>query len=155
MGKSISHKEYDSYRVQEVGSGTQRFVREVLECENLLNLHEGILSTAKEKRTNEYIYEKKTKDKRHADFVIYINSDIVIPIEVEQFTHLQRGEHQLSTYQSDLEKKYGILTDGYEWRFYNNNLWRTSPPITIHLLIFFSTFLKIINPQHNSHYITF
>jgi hypothetical protein len=122
--RSMWNREADSYRTQEVGSGVQRFVKEVLECPEIFNLKEGQLSTPLEMRKNEFIYEKKTKDKRRADFVIYISSDIIIPIEVEQYTNIEQGESQLSQYQSDLEKKYGILTDGYTWRFYNNNVYR-------------------------------
>jgi len=118
------NKERESYKTQEVGSGVQRFVKDVLECTDIFNLKEGELSTHTEERKNEFIYEKKTKDRRRADFVIYINSDIIIPIEVEQYTNIEQGEGQLFQYQSDLEKKYGILTDGYTWRFYNNSLYR-------------------------------
>ena len=122
--KSLWNKEKESYITQEVGSGTQRFVKDVLECTDIFNLKEGELSTPTENRENEFIYEKKTKDRRQADFVIFINSDIIIPIEVEQYTNIEQGEGQLSQYQSDLEKKYGILTDGHTWRFYNNNIYR-------------------------------
>ena len=120
--KSIWNRERESYKTQEVGSGVQRFVKEVLECPEIFNLKEGELSTPTENRRNEFIYEKKTKDRRRADFVIFVNSDIIIPIEVEQYTNIEQGEGQLFQYQSDYEKKYGILTDGYTWRFYNNSL---------------------------------
>jgi len=122
--KSIWNREKESYKTQEVGSGVQRFVKEVLECPSIFNLKEGTLSTPNENRKNEFIYEKKTKDRRRADFDIFINSDIEIPIEVEQYTNIEQGEGQLFQYQGDLEKKYGILTDGYTWRFYNNNIYR-------------------------------
>ncbi len=122
--KSLWNKENESYKTQEVGSGVQRFVKDVLECPDIFNLKEGELSTILENRKNEFIYEKKTKDGRRTDFAIYINSDIVIPIEAEQYTNIEQGEGQLFQYQSDLEKKYGILTDGYIWRFYNNTLYR-------------------------------
>ena len=122
--KSMWNKEKESYKTQEVGSGVQRFVKDILECTEILDLKEGKLSTPKENRKNEFIHEKKTKDGRQADFAIYINSDIIIPIEVEQYTNIEQGEDQLFQYQSDLQKKYGILTDGYTWRFYNNNIYR-------------------------------
>ena len=122
--RSLWNKEKESYKTQEVGSGVQRFVKDVLECTDIFNLKEGELSTPKEERKNEFIYEKKTKDRRRADFAIYINSDIIIPIEVEQYTNIEQGEGQLFQYQSDFEKKYGILTDGGTWRFYNNSLYR-------------------------------
>ena len=122
--KTMWDKECDSYQYQEIGSGTHRFVREVLNCPGIFDLKEGLLSTSIEKRRMEFIDERKTKKKRQADFVVYIDSEIVIPVEVEQYTHIARGEKQLATYQVDLEKKYGILTDGFTWRFYNNSLYR-------------------------------
>jgi len=123
--KNLWDKEKESYKTQEIGSGVQRFVRYVLECPELFNLKEGELSTPIVKRRNEYIYEKKTKAGRQSDFAIFINSDIIIPIEAEQYTKIKYGEGQLLQYQTDLEKKYGILTDGYTWRFYNNSLYQT------------------------------
>ena len=86
--QSMWSKERESYKTQEVGSGVQRFVRYVLECPEIFDLKEGELSTPTEKRQNEFICEKKTKDRRQSDFAIYINSDIIIPIEVEQYTNI-------------------------------------------------------------------
>ncbi len=118
------NREKDSYQTQEVGSGVQGFVKDVLECADIFDLSEGALSTRIEKRRNEFIYEKRTKERRRADFVIYINSEIIIPVEVEQYTKIRQGEKQLAQYQSDLDRKYGLLTDGFTWRFYNNNIYR-------------------------------
>lgn len=122
--RSMWNRGADSYRTQEVGSGVQGFVKDVLECPDIFNLKEGTLSTPNEKRRNEFIYEKKTTQGRRTDFAIFINSDIIIPTEAEQYTNIEQGEGQLFQYQSDLEKKYGILTDGYTWRFYSNSLYR-------------------------------
>jgi hypothetical protein len=118
------NKEKQSYATQEVGSGSQLFVREVLECEDLFNLKAGNLSTPFEKRKNEFISEHKTKERRHADIVIFISSEVVIPVEIEKYQDIEAGKKQLLQYQTDLDKKYGILTDGYTWRFYNNNMYR-------------------------------
>jgi hypothetical protein len=153
--QSMWKKEKESYKIQEVGSGVQRFVKDALECTDIFNLKEGELSTATVNLKNEFIYEKKTKDRRQADFVIYINSDIIIPIEVEQYTNIEQGEGQLSQYQSDLEKKYGILTDGYTLRFYNNNIYRV---LTLdHLLSDTAYFLEFwreyVKPEY--YYISF
>ena len=104
-------KENESYKIQEIGTGTHRFIRELLECPEVFNLKEGILSTEVETRKMEFVDESKTKGQRHADFRIYISSEIQIPVEVERYTHLLDGEGQLATYQADLDKKYGILTD--------------------------------------------
>jgi hypothetical protein len=123
--RDLWRRESESYKTQEIGSGVQRFVKAVLECSRIFDLVEGNLTTPPEKRQNEFIHEKKTKQRRQADFVVYIDSDIVIPVEVEQLGKIWQGEEQLVEYQSDLEKKYGILTDGYTWRFYNNNIFRS------------------------------
>ena len=64
------NKERESYKIQEVGSGVQGFVKDVLECTDVFNLKEGELSTPTENRKNEFIYEKKTKDRRRTDFAI-------------------------------------------------------------------------------------
>ncbi len=153
--KIIWNKERDSYKTQEVGSGVQRFVRDILECPSIFNLKEGALSTPNEIRKNEFIYEKKTKNRRQADFVIYINSDIVIPMEVEQYTNIKQGEGQLSQYQSDVEKKYGILTDGHTWRFYNNNMYRvlTLEHILSDTAYFLEFWKEYIKPEY--YYLSF
>jgi len=117
-------KDKDKFRRKELGTGVQNFVKKVLESEDIFNLKEGKLSTKLENRKNEYIQEQNTKTRNRADFVIYINSEIIIPVEVEQYGNIEAGEIQLFTYQNDLEKQYGILTDGYTWRFYNNNIFR-------------------------------
>ena len=117
-------KDKDKFRSKELGTGVQNFVKKVLESEDIFNLKEGKLSTKLENRKNEYIQEQNTRTRNRADFVIYINSEIIIPVEVEQYGNIEAGEIQLFTYQNDLEKQYGILTDGYKWRFYNNNIFR-------------------------------
>jgi type I restriction-modification system DNA methylase subunit len=43
---------------------------------------------------------------------------VVIPVEVEKFEKAAAGEWQILKYRTAFEKKYGILTDGFEWRFY-------------------------------------
>jgi len=122
--ESLWNKDKISYKTQEVGSGVQRFVKEVLQCEELFNLKEGRLSTPINKRKNEFIHERKAKEHRHVDYVIYITEEVKIPIEVEQYTNINAGKKQLLQYQVDLDRKYGILTDGYTWQFYNNNVYR-------------------------------
>ncbi|MBI2337571.1 SAM-dependent DNA methyltransferase [Candidatus Daviesbacteria bacterium] len=122
--KSKWAKEKDYYRNQEVGSGVQSFIRACLESEELFSLTAGSLSTNLESRKKEYIHEDKAKERRKADFVIYIDSDIVVPLEVECFGKIKAGVQQLFSYQKDYNKEYGILTDGFTWRFYNNNIYR-------------------------------
>lgn len=117
-------KENELYKKQEVGSGVHSFVKDFLESEDLFRLKEGRLSGKDALRKNEYIHENKAKEGRKADFVIYISPEIVIPLEVECYGNIQAGIKQLINYQKDFDKHYGILTDGYIWRFYNNNIYR-------------------------------
>lgn len=117
-------KEKHHYETQEIGSGVHSFIKNFLESEDLFSIREGSLSTKSESRRNEYIHEKKAKEKRKADFVIYINSDVIIPVEAESYGNIEAGVKQLFNYQSDFDKQYGILTDGHAWRFYNNNIYR-------------------------------
>jgi len=112
-------KENEAYKSAEIGSGVQRFVKHVFESKELFNLIEGKLSTSDLNRRNEFLTEAKKKGRR-ADVVVFIDSDIVIPVEVEKHSHIKLGVRQIFNYQSDWTKKYGILTDGYEWQFFNN-----------------------------------
>lgn len=113
-------KENNSYLKQEVGSGAQKFVKDFLKSEDLFGLKEGLSSALLEKRKNEFTEESKTKAARKADIIIYVNPEIIIPVEVEKYKNIDAGLSQLLQYQLDLDKKYGILTDGYIWQFYNN-----------------------------------
>lgn len=113
----------ETFKYKELG-GLQQFVAEVLQCKELFNLHRGYESTEDKKRSYEFVLEKNKKGHR-ADIVIFYKSDeIVIPVEVEKCGHITDGIHQLVTYQKDYQKSYGILTDGYYWRFYNNNIYK-------------------------------
>jgi len=118
--KAKWEKEKNSYKKQEVGSGVQKFVKDVFKSEDIFNLKEGLISRPKEKRENEFTEESSTKAARRADIIIYINPEINIPVEVEKYGNIEAGLEQLFQYQLDIDKKYGILTDGYTWQFYNN-----------------------------------
>jgi hypothetical protein len=122
--KSKWNKEKEAYRTQEVGSGVQIFVKDILQSENVFALKKGLKSTPPEKRKNEFLEEEKTKEQRTADIVIYISPEIIIPVEIEKYQNIEAGTKQLLKYQADLDKKYGILTDGFTWRFYTNNIFR-------------------------------
>jgi len=117
-------KEKEAYKNQEVGSGVQIFVKDVLYSEDVFALKRGLKSTPFEKRKNEVLEEEKTKAQRTADIIIYISPEIVIPVEVEKYQNIEAGKQQLLNYQADIGKKYGILTDGFTWRFYTNNVFR-------------------------------
>jgi hypothetical protein len=122
--KRLWNKEKESYKTYEVGSGVQRFVKEVLQSEDVFALRKGLKSTPLENRKDEFLEEEQTKEQRKADIIIYISSDIIIPLEIEKYQNIEAGTKQLLNYQADLDKKYGILTDGFTWRFYNNNIFR-------------------------------
>jgi len=121
--RSKWRKEQEYYKVREVGSGVQIFVKDVLKSPDILGLRVGLNSTKREKRRDEFLEEKKTKGSRQADITIFISPEIIIPVEVEKYENIEAGKAQLLQYQIDLEKKYGILTDGYTWRFYINNVY--------------------------------
>jgi len=109
--------EKNAYQTKEIGSGVQTFVKKVLQSSQLFNLHEGKLSTADIEREQEFL-EEQTKKQKRADIVIFINHEIIIPVEVERFGNIQVGEVQLFQYQLVWDKKNGILTDGNKWIFY-------------------------------------
>lgn len=122
--KSKWNKEKDAYQKQEIGSGVQKFVKELLASEEVFNLRGGLKSTPLEKRKNEFLEEESKQERDRADIVIFIDSEIIIPVEVEKYGNIEAGRGQIVQYQLSWEKKYGILTDGYAWRFYNNNIYR-------------------------------
>ncbi|HUS86207.1 MAG TPA: N-6 DNA methylase [Bacteroidales bacterium] len=119
--KDLWKADKEFYRTAEVGSGVQKFCNKVFHCSMLFNLKEGTGSTKEIKRKNEFLEEAKKKGRR-ADVVIFIDSDIIIPVEVEKHGNIKAGLRQIYNYQADWVKKYGILTDGNEWRFYNNTI---------------------------------
>jgi len=119
--KSKWDKEKNSYIKKEIGDGVQKFVKEVLKSSEIFDLKEGLNSTLLGKRKNEFKEEEVKKASRRADVVIFINPEIIIPMEIERFQNIQAGERQILQYQLDWDKRYGILTDGFVWRFYNNN----------------------------------
>jgi len=110
-------KEKLAYQTKEIGSGVQLFVKKLLQCKEIFDLKEAKLSTPENERKYEFLQESSKKQKR-ADVIIYIDSEIVIPVEIERYGNIQAGEKQLFAYQLVWDKKMGILTDGNEWRFY-------------------------------------
>ena len=122
--KSKWNKEKEAYKTQEVGSGVQIFVKDILQSEDVFVLRKGLKSTPLEKRKNEFLEEEATKEQRKADIIVYISSEIVIPVEIEKYQNIEAGTKQILQYKTDLDKKYGLLTDGFTWRFYTNNIFR-------------------------------
>lgn len=147
--KFLWSEEKDHYRKVEVGTGVQSFVKKILESPDIFSLKEGKLSTKLENRKNEFIHEKKAKERRKADFYIFINPEIAIPVEAECFGNIQIGEPQLFKYQKDFEKQYGILTDGFTWRFYNNNVFKiyTLDDILDKTQLFLTFWREYIKPE--------
>jgi hypothetical protein len=117
-------KEKTFYEVREVGTGVEIFVKDVLKSPDVFVLKVGLNSTKLENRKHEFLEKKTSKGSRQPDITIFISPEIIIPVEVEKYKNIDAGKGQLLQYQIDLEKKYGILTDGYTWRFYNNNEYR-------------------------------
>jgi len=116
-------KEKSFYKVREVGTGVEIFVKDVLRSPDVFALKVGLNSTKLENRKHEFLEKKTSKGSRQPDITIFISPEIIIPVEVEKYKNINAGKSQLLQYQIDLEKKYGILTDGHTWRFYNNNVY--------------------------------
>ncbi len=112
------------YAEKEIGNGVQEFVADILESEDIFGLTLGEPSTPDSLRSNEFTKEESRK-KRRADMVIFINAEIIIPVEVERYGSIISGQDQIIQYKADWDKKLGILTDGCIWRFFNNNKYRT------------------------------
>jgi hypothetical protein len=115
--RTLWEAEREEYKRSEVGTGVQRFVWEMLKSEDFFGLPQGLKSTPDHKRKSEFLLEERRKNGQ-ADAVIFMDSEVVIPIEVERYEKARAGEWQILGYRTAFEKKYGILTDGFEWRFY-------------------------------------
>ena len=107
----------ENYRTIEIGSGVHSFVCDALNCEELFKLKEV---PRLNKDNNIFNHDNTTGENGRPDFVIKINENIIIPVEVKCYTRIEEGKEQIIRYQNDYSKKYGILTDGWEWRFYSN-----------------------------------
>ncbi len=122
--KSLWGSEKEAFKEKELGA-LQNFVRKVLECVELFNLEEGKESTAPHYRKNVFIQEDTdNKASNRPDFVLYLEIDqtqIKIPVEVEKHENIKAGEKQIKTYKELYNAVYAILTDGYEWRFYDGD----------------------------------
>jgi len=120
-------KEKTFYERREIGTGVQIFVKDVLKSKQVFNLEAGLNSTPIERRKNEFLEEIPSRGSNLPDITIFISPEIIIPIEVEKYKNIKAGVGQLLKYQIDIyhdKKRYGILTDGFTWRFYNNNIYR-------------------------------
>jgi len=153
--RSKWRKESSFYEVREVGTGVEIFVKDVLKSPDVFALKVGLNSTKLENRKHEFLEKKTSKGSRQPDITIFISPEIIIPVEVEKYQNINAGKGQLLQYQIDLEKKYGILTDGYTWRFYNNNVYTqyTLQTIFDNTEIFLEFWREYIKPE--TYYLAF
>ena len=125
--RSVWESNKEGFKTRELGK-LQDFIKDILESSQLFALTYGDLRKDNKKRKMEFICEvsKEGAGRRCADVVIFIDSEeIVIPVEIEKLDNIKAGESQLLQYQTDWQKKYGILTDGNEWRFYFDRWYET------------------------------
>ncbi len=101
------------YRWKEIGDGTQWFSKDVLES-SIFDLSPG-----NTKVPSTYRYEATRGDDgdRGDDFILNIDG-IIVPVEVEMYENLKKWEWQIEKYMKRKNSLYGILTDGWTWRFY-------------------------------------
>ena len=109
------HVNAEAYKTAELGVGVQDFVNDVLTHPDLFALRKTPRKTAAQQT---YVHDTEAGKHGRPDFVLYIGKNIVIPCEVKCLGHIAEGLKQLKRYQLDYAKEYGILTDGFEWRFY-------------------------------------
>ena len=103
------------YRQQEIGSGVHSFVKDVFISSALFDLEE---TPKKTNKFGTFTHDSEKKKEGRPDFVLYISKNVAIPVEVKCYGRIKEGVNQLLRYQLDYSKQLGIVTDGYEWRFY-------------------------------------
>ena len=110
----------ESYKVVEIGSGVHDFINDILGHPDLF-----ALKKTPKKTTARQTYVHDTEQGKHGrpDFVLYVDNDVTIPCEAKCYTRIGEGVKQLQHYRGDplYTKEYGILTDGFTWRFYRSN----------------------------------
>lgn len=111
----------EAYKSKEIGSGIHSFVKDIIKSEKFFNLKETAKNTDKH---GTFVHDTEADKHGRPDFILFINDDITIPCEAKCFTRIDEGKEQILKYQLDWGKQYGILTDGYTWRFYNNTSYK-------------------------------
>ncbi len=118
LGKEWNENK-EGYKVKETGSGVQSFIAKVFECKGLFGLKKTVTKTGE---LPTFVHDTESGKTGRPDFVIYVSKDFRIPVEAKCFERIDEGLAQLRRYQLDevklYNRQYGILTDGYEWRFY-------------------------------------
>ena len=102
--KDLWNAECEDYKQSEVGSGVQRFVWEVLKSDDFFHLKEGLKSTPDHKRHSEFLLEERRKNNQ-ADAVVFMDAEVIIPVEVERFTKASIGEWQILNYRTIFDKQ--------------------------------------------------
>ena len=113
-------KNAEHYKITEIGGGVHNFVNDVLSHPGLFALK---LTPKKTAAQQTYVHDTEQGTHGKPDFVLYVSSDIAIPCEAKCYTRIGEGVKQLQRYRGDplYTKEYGILTDGFTWRFYRSN----------------------------------
>jgi len=108
----------EAYKTAELGSGIHDFVNDVLSHPELFALKK---TPKKAATTQTYVHDTEAGKHGRPDFVLYANKDVTMPCEAKCYTRIEEGIKQLQRYRTDYTKEYGILTDGFTWRFYRSN----------------------------------
>jgi hypothetical protein len=103
--KELWNIESKYYKNSEVGSGVQSFVWNVFQSTDFFDLKRGLKSTDAHKRRREFLLEESNKNGQ-ADAVIFMDAEVVIPVEVEKYENAQSGEWQILNYRTALNKTY-------------------------------------------------
>jgi type I restriction-modification system DNA methylase subunit len=118
----------EHYRKKEIGDGTQGFCRDIFESEIFA------LRSWDTRTPWNYRYEATVEweGDRGDDFILNIDG-IIVPVEVEKLDNIQKWESQIAWYMKRKNALYGILTDGYIWKFYTQWYSKDAPTLVLTL----------------------
>lgn len=118
----------EHYQKKEIGDWTQGFCRDILESEifNLKSWDTKVSWNFRYEATVEW------EGDRWDDFILNIDG-IIVPVEVEKLHNIQKWESQIEGYMKRKNSLYGILTDGYTWKFYTQWYSRKKPTLILTL----------------------
>lgn len=156
LKKFSDNKEH--YRVSEVWTWTQDFVRDVFNNVFWLRpvarfLHQKDLFW---NDLADNIYQQELKkslwNETRADFLCKINWKKVV-VEVEAFGWMEKWIKQIKWYIEKENTNYALVTDWYEWRFYNN--WYSEDPSQYRTLTLEELLSEKWNAFIQNHYNTY